>query len=168
MRSGRCACIVLFVTVVIAELSGVDNQMVCDVHCSFIVSVCMTQLFRQPPRQLQGHRNASKYDLYVLADMFWLQGGWIEGKIAHAHIRRCFAFTYKRTRARGHVYVVRCNQQMSPLILDRCLKFVYEEIREVHKRRYLLQPIAIEVFSVDGRNFLLAFPKKVRNKVHAR
>ncbi|KAI0236471.1 WD repeat and FYVE domain-containing protein 3 [Lamellibrachia satsuma] len=50
----------------------------------------------------------------------------------------------------------------------KCLKFVYEEIREVHKRRYLLQPIAIEVFSVDGRNFLLAFPKKVRNKVHAR
>ena len=65
---------------------------------------------------------------------------------------------------------LRC-QMYSPdvtFVLDRCLKFVYEEIREVHKRRYLLQPIAIEVFSVDGRNFLLAFPKKVRNKVHAR
>lgn len=38
--------------------------------------------------------------------------------------------------------------------------------REVHKRRYLLQPIALEVFSSDGRNYLLAFPRKVRNKVN--
>ncbi|XP_064637335.1 WD repeat and FYVE domain-containing protein 3-like isoform X3 [Lineus longissimus] len=49
-----------------------------------------------------------------------------------------------------------------------CSKFAYEDIREVHKRRYLLQPIAIEVFSADGRNYLLAFPRKVRNKIHAR
>lgn len=47
-----------------------------------------------------------------------------------------------------------------------CSKFSYEDIREVHKRRYLLQPIALEVFSVDGRNYLLAFPKRVRNKVN--
>ncbi|XP_065091196.1 WD repeat and FYVE domain-containing protein 3-like [Ochlerotatus camptorhynchus] len=47
-------------------------------------------------------------------------------------------------------------------------KFAYEEIREVHKRRYLLQPIALEVFSGDGRNFLLSFPRKVRNKVYQR
>ncbi|XP_052816149.1 WD repeat and FYVE domain-containing protein 3-like isoform X4 [Mya arenaria] len=45
-------------------------------------------------------------------------------------------------------------------------KFAYEDIREVHKRRYLLQPIAIEVFSSDGRNYLLAFPKRTRNKVY--
>lgn len=38
--------------------------------------------------------------------------------------------------------------------------------REVHKRRYLLQPMALEVFSGDGRNYLLAFPRKVRNKVY--
>ncbi|XP_071507653.1 WD repeat and FYVE domain-containing protein 3-like [Diadema antillarum] len=49
-----------------------------------------------------------------------------------------------------------------------CSKFAYEEIREVLKRRYLLQPIAIEVFSSDGRNHLLAFPRKVRNKVYQR
>ncbi|XP_053688917.1 WD repeat and FYVE domain-containing protein 3 isoform X2 [Sabethes cyaneus] len=47
-------------------------------------------------------------------------------------------------------------------------KFAYEEIREVHKRRYLLQPIALEIFSGDGRNFLLSFPRKVRNKVYQR
>ncbi|KOB73312.1 Uncharacterized protein OBRU01_10878, partial [Operophtera brumata] len=41
-------------------------------------------------------------------------------------------------------------------------------LREVHKRRYLLQPIALEVFSSDGRNYLLAFPRKVRNKVYSR
>ncbi|KAL8607353.1 hypothetical protein ACOMHN_039503 [Nucella lapillus] len=44
-------------------------------------------------------------------------------------------------------------------------KFAFDDIREVHKRRYLLQPIAIEVFSGDGRNHLLAFPRKIRNKV---
>ncbi|XP_071954048.1 WD repeat and FYVE domain-containing protein 3-like isoform X2 [Antedon mediterranea] len=49
-----------------------------------------------------------------------------------------------------------------------CSKFAYEDIREVHKRRYLLQPIAIEAFSSDGRNHFLAFPRKIRNKVYAR
>lgn len=39
---------------------------------------------------------------------------------------------------------------------------------EVHKRRYLLQPMALEIFSGDGRNYLLAFPRKVRNKVYQR
>ncbi|KAJ8022395.1 WD repeat and FYVE domain-containing protein 3 [Holothuria leucospilota] len=47
-------------------------------------------------------------------------------------------------------------------------KYAYEDIREVLKRRYLLQPIAIEVFSADGRNCLLAFPRKVHNKVYRR
>ncbi|KAJ7327170.1 hypothetical protein JRQ81_016929 [Phrynocephalus forsythii] len=40
--------------------------------------------------------------------------------------------------------------------------------RRVYKRRYLLQPIAVEVFSGDGRNYLLAFQKGVRNKVYQR
>ncbi|RZF45662.1 hypothetical protein LSTR_LSTR010613 [Laodelphax striatellus] len=50
----------------------------------------------------------------------------------------------------------------------QCSKFAYEDIREVLKRRYLLQPMALEVFSGDGRNYLLAFPRKVRNKVDQR
>lgn len=49
-----------------------------------------------------------------------------------------------------------------------CSIFAYEDIREVHKRRYLLQPMAVEVFSGDGRNYLLAFQKGVRNKVYQR
>uniref|UniRef100_T1IS53 WD repeat and FYVE domain-containing protein 3 n=1 Tax=Strigamia maritima TaxID=126957 RepID=T1IS53_STRMM len=49
-----------------------------------------------------------------------------------------------------------------------CSKFAYEYIREVHKRRYLLQPIALEVFSADGRNYLLAFPRGMRNKIYQR
>ncbi|VDP07627.1 unnamed protein product, partial [Soboliphyme baturini] len=49
-----------------------------------------------------------------------------------------------------------------------CSKFAYEDIRECQKRRYLLQPIAIEVFSADGRNYLLAFPKKMRNSVYSK
>ncbi|XP_055300472.1 WD repeat and FYVE domain-containing protein 3 isoform X2 [Sitodiplosis mosellana] len=56
----------------------------------------------------------------------------------------------------------------SPQTVRQCSKFSYEDIREVHKRRYLLQPIALEVFSGDGRNYLLAFPRKVRNKVYQR
>lgn len=49
-----------------------------------------------------------------------------------------------------------------------CSKFAYEDIKEVHKRRYLLQPIALELFSCDGRNSLLVFPRKMRNKVYNR
>ncbi|XP_036381916.1 WD repeat and FYVE domain-containing protein 3 isoform X1 [Megalops cyprinoides] len=49
-----------------------------------------------------------------------------------------------------------------------CSSFAYEDIKEVHKRRYLLQPMAVEVFSGDGRNYLLAFQKGVRNKVYQR
>ena len=49
-----------------------------------------------------------------------------------------------------------------------CSKFSFEDIKEVHKRRYLLQPIALEVFSLDGRNSLIVFPRKIRNKVYAR
>ncbi|KAF7990932.1 hypothetical protein HCN44_000737 [Aphidius gifuensis] len=52
--------------------------------------------------------------------------------------------------------------------MRQCSKFNYEDIREVHKRRYLLQPMALEVFSGDGRNYLLAFPRKIRNKIYQR
>ena len=44
-------------------------------------------------------------------------------------------------------------------------KFSCEEVKEVHKRRYLLQPIAIEVFTTNGQNYLLSFQKQFRNKV---
>lgn len=49
-----------------------------------------------------------------------------------------------------------------------CAKFALDTIVEVHKRRYLLQPIALEVFSLDGRNTLIAFPRNIRNKVYSR
>ncbi|KAF5394789.1 hypothetical protein PHET_10214, partial [Paragonimus heterotremus] len=47
-------------------------------------------------------------------------------------------------------------------------KFPYENIQDVHKRRYLLQPIAVEVFNADGRNFLLVFAKGLQSKVYQR
>ncbi len=50
----------------------------------------------------------------------------------------------------------------------QCSKFAYEDIREVHNRRYLLQEIAMEIFSNDGRNYLLVFPRKCRNKIYER
>ncbi|XP_053674040.1 WD repeat and FYVE domain-containing protein 3 [Anopheles nili] len=49
--------------------------------------------------------------------------------------------------------------------IRQCSKIFYEDIREIHKRRYLLQPIALEVFCGNGQNYLLSFPQKVRNKV---
>lgn len=49
-----------------------------------------------------------------------------------------------------------------------CAKFSYDRVVEVHKRRYLLQPIALEVFSSDGRNTLIVFPRNIRNKVYSR
>lgn len=49
-----------------------------------------------------------------------------------------------------------------------CSKFSFETVIEVHKRRYLLQPIALEVFSSDGRNTLVVFPRNIRNKVYSR
>ena len=44
-------------------------------------------------------------------------------------------------------------------------KYAYDGVKEVHKRRYLLQPIAVEVFCADGQTQLLAFLKDVRTKV---
>lgn len=48
------------------------------------------------------------------------------------------------------------------------MKFAYEDIKEVHKRRYLLQPISLEIFSIDGRNSLLVFTRKQRNKIYTK
>merc|ERR550534_1353979 len=47
-------------------------------------------------------------------------------------------------------------------------KFSFEEVSEVHKRRYLLQPIAVEVFTSNGQNYLLAFQKQFRSKVYSK
>ena len=41
-------------------------------------------------------------------------------------------------------------------------KFSFDEVKEVHKRRYLLQPIAVEVFTTNGQNYLLSFQKQYR------
>ena len=69
-----------------------------------------------------------------------------------------------------------------------CSKFAYDDIKEVHKRRHILQvtfllrrnavsganepivfqPIALELFAADGRNYLLVFVRKERNKVYQR
>ena len=54
-------------------------------------------------------------------------------------------------------------QQMA---VHHCSRLGYEDVREVHKPRYLLQPIALEIFSNDGRNHLLTFSPGVRNKVY--
>ncbi|XP_062992252.1 WD repeat and FYVE domain-containing protein 3 isoform X3 [Elgaria multicarinata webbii] len=68
-----------------------------------------------------------------------------------------------------HEPIIPRGARQGPSQLKRtCSIFAYEDIKEVHKRRYLLQPIAVEVFSGDGRNYLLAFQKGVKNKVYQR
>nr|CDS28413.2 hypothetical transcript [Hymenolepis microstoma] len=49
---------------------------------------------------------------------------------------------------------------------NQYFKFAYEKIREVHRRRYLLQQTALEIFNADGRNFFLVFAKDFQNKVY--
>ncbi|KAI0982690.1 hypothetical protein GJ496_007335 [Pomphorhynchus laevis] len=49
-----------------------------------------------------------------------------------------------------------------------CEKFAYDNVTDVLKRRFLLQPVAIEIFSGNGRNILLAFNKSERDYVYSR
>ncbi|XP_069973806.1 WD repeat and FYVE domain-containing protein 3 isoform X2 [Penaeus vannamei] len=67
-----------------------------------------------------------------------------------------------------HEPIIPSTNPMTSLEHHACSKFHYDEIREVHQRRYLLQPIALEIFSSDGRNYLLALPRKLRNKIYQR
>jgi hypothetical protein len=41
------------------------------------------------------------------------------------------------------------------LSTHQCLYWAYEDVMELHKRRYQLQHIAIELFANDGRNYLV-------------
>jgi hypothetical protein len=48
----------------------------------------------------------------------------------------------------------------------RCRKWAKDYIRDIFKRRYLLQPVAIEIFSNDGRNYLVVFDAAERDEVY--
>lgn len=124
--------------------------------------------------------------------------------------------TFFSTSSLHEAIIPRGARQGQSQLKRTCSIFAYEDIKEVHKRRYLLQvimlylylinlqysyseryslvdecivyvhgisnlfpliislvcivfqPIAVEVFSADGRNYLLAFQKGVRNKVYQR
>eukprot|EP01133_Synstelium_polycarpum_P015508 gene15508-18419_t len=41
------------------------------------------------------------------------------------------------------------------VISHNCRRWGYEDVREVLRRRYLLRPVALEIFSTDGRNSLI-------------
>lgn len=47
-------------------------------------------------------------------------------------------------------------------------KFHYDEIREVIRRRYLLQPIGLEIVCSSGRTNFLAFPRDISGRVMTR
>jgi hypothetical protein len=47
----------------------------------------------------------------------------------------------------------------------RVIRWAHEDVEQVLRRRYLLRPVAIEIFSVDGRNSLLVFDFADRERV---
>jgi hypothetical protein len=47
----------------------------------------------------------------------------------------------------------------------RVLRWAHVDLEQVLRRRYLLRPVAIEIFSVDGRNSLLVFDLADRERV---
>ncbi|ELR13959.1 Beige/BEACH domain containing protein [Acanthamoeba castellanii str. Neff] len=50
---------------------------------------------------------------------------------------------------------------------DKSITLQYEDIKEIHKRRYLLKNTAMEIFLTTGRTYLLAFPtKQDRNAIY--
>ncbi|CAD5124378.1 unnamed protein product [Dimorphilus gyrociliatus] len=49
-----------------------------------------------------------------------------------------------------------------------CVKIAYDDIKEIHERRYLLQPNAVEVFCTDGRSTLIVCPKTIRPRLFAK
>ena len=58
-----------------------------------------------------------------------------------------------------------CNSLLSLSVVS-CVKWPYAVVREIHKRRYLLQHCALEVFSSDGRNQFLIFHTNQRDKLY--
>ncbi|KAF2070943.1 hypothetical protein CYY_007734 [Polysphondylium violaceum] len=52
-------------------------------------------------------------------------------------------------------------------IIHHFIKWSYDDIRDVLKRRYLLRQVALEIFSTDGRNNLIVFKDEpTRDEVH--
>ena len=58
-------------------------------------------------------------------------------------------------------------RQNEPVVEDLPIqvnKFALNKIRNIEKRRYLLQPIALELFLSNGRTYLVAFEKNERQR----
>jgi WD40 repeat protein len=51
-------------------------------------------------------------------------------------------------------------------VRHQCRKWRFEDIKEVHRRRYLLRNVALELFFVDGRNYLINLNLQQRDIVY--
>jgi hypothetical protein len=51
-------------------------------------------------------------------------------------------------------------------VRHQCRKWRFEDIKEVHRRRYLLRNVALELFFVDGRNYLINLNLQQRDFVY--
>ncbi|KAG0255863.1 hypothetical protein DFQ27_006020 [Actinomortierella ambigua] len=62
------------------------------------------------------------------------------------------------------------SQPSTETVEDRhqCRRWRFEDIKEVHRRRYLLRNVALELFFVDGRNYLINLNLHQRDLVYNR
>ncbi|KAG0235966.1 hypothetical protein BGW42_004421 [Actinomortierella wolfii] len=62
------------------------------------------------------------------------------------------------------------SQSSTETVEDRhqCRRWRFEDIKEVHRRRYLLRNVALELFFVDGRNYLINLNLHQRDLVYNR
>lgn len=54
----------------------------------------------------------------------------------------------------------------SDLPQHKCYRWSYDDIKDIDRRLYLLRQVALEIFSNDGRNFLVVFDKETREEVY--
>src|SRR3990167_3156190 len=52
------------------------------------------------------------------------------------------------------------SQQQRAISNHSSRRWAFEDIKDIYKRRYLLRPVALEIFSTDGRNFLIVFEQQ--------
>lgn len=68
--------------------------------------------------------------------------------------------TYNAYFIDTHQFRDRAEKRRKITSVQKHLIWPYEEIKELHKRRYLLKNTAMEIFLVNGETHLLAFEKE--------
>lgn len=69
--------------------------------------------------------------------------------------------------SRGKIFRRPREEQPDTAHGDAVVKWAFEDVRDIRRRRYCLQDLALEMFSVDGMNSMLVFnDRPIRDKVY--